>query len=158
MGLSSSFSEWRYRRVKLGILAAALMAMCSSCGHKDTANTPGPWKLQNAALLKVVPASEGDLSGANVEIELFSANDKPRWLGMTLTFDKPPSRLELEAFQILAPSGERVHGSSIHSSIDRGDSITLVFASQEGWDKNTKLVLSGLDHRVPFRTPADVAK
>ena len=131
----------------------ALIVMCCSCSRQDTAKIPGPWKLHNVALMEMAPTGAGQMA-----VTLFSANKKPRYLWMTLSFDKEPSRSDLEQFSILKPDGGPVNGASVHSSVAKGSDLTLIFESQTGWDTSTKLALSGMEHKVPFKTPRAVSK
>lgn len=131
----------------------ALVVMCCSCSRQDTAKIPGPWKLHNVELMEMAPAGGGQMA-----LTLFSANKKPRYLWMTLSFDQEPSRSDLERFTILEPDGGTVNGASVHSSLAKGSDLILIFESQTGWYTSTRLALSGMDHKVPFKTPRTVSK
>ena len=131
----------------------ALVVMCCSCSRQNTAEIPGPWRLKDVALMDMAPAGGGKMT-----VSLFSANRKPRYLWMTLSFEEKPSRRDLQKFAILDESGDRAYGSSVHSSIENPAGIILVFESQTGWDTKIKLTLSGMSHEVPFKTPRKTSK
>ncbi len=135
------------------VAGLAAIVLCCSCARKNTADIPGPWRLQSVEIMNMAPAGDGQMT-----VTLFSANEKPRYLWMTLSFEKEPSRRDLEEFAILYPSGNRVSETSIHSSMTKDTFLVLIFEAQTGWDKSTKLMLSGMDHQVPFKTPQKASK